>query len=571
MPYAKRLEALRDRMVRGRLDAFLVPRTDAYGSEFPPPCDERLAWMTGFTGSAGLAVILADAAGVFSDARYTLQMAAELDPTLFEAHDSRSMPAHNWAARHLEPGARIGIHPLLHTTKDLAPWKEEDFVAVHCAANPVDQLWGDARPAEPAAPIVPFDVSLAGRDAQDKIADVAAFTRREGAAAVLVAHSESVCWLLNIRGGDLPYTPVPRCRALVYADGRAVCYVPGLTARGALPPGVDFEDEQALWPTLAAIEGAVLYDPSVTPVAVSDYARDSVEADDPCLAPKARKMEAEQAAIRDAHRRDGLALTRFLAWLARGEGVSSEVHLGHKLEAFRRADPAYRGPSFPTICGFAANGAVVHYRATETSDTVIRGSGLLLIDSGGQYPGGTTDVTRTMAIGTPTPEQRRRYTFVLKAHIALATARFPEGATGVQLDAITRAPLWAQGLDYAHGTGHGVGCALGVHEGPASISPRGMEKIEAGMVLSNEPGHYEPGAYGIRIENLVLVRPSGPDWLELETLTLAPMERALIEPDLLTHTERTWLNAYHGRVFDEFSQDLTEEDKNWLSGQITAL
>lgn len=566
MPHAARLEALRAWLVGSGCAAYIVPRADAYQSEFPPPCDARLAWLTGFTGSAGCAVVTPDAAAVFSDARYTLQIEREIDPSLYAAHDTARLKPEAW----LPNGARLGYDPWLHTPREIAAWRAAGVEPVPCVDNPVDILWTEGRPPAPAAPVRAFDVSHAGREAVDKIAQVAAAAREAGASAALIAAPESACWMLNMRGADTPYTPVVLSRALVHADGRTDWFVSRLAARGALPPlppGVEACDEVTLSDTLMAVRGAILIDPATVPQAAQNLAKRTVDGPDPCAAPRARKTHAEIAGIRDAHRRDGLSLTRFLAWMARHDGPLTEVTAAQKLAEFRSQDLAYRGLSFPTICGFNSNGAVVHYRATDASCAAIDPPGLLLLDSGGQYPAGTTDVTRVIALGRPTDAQRRAYTHVLRAHIALATQVFPEGTTGAQLDAIARAPLWAAQMDYAHGTGHGVGCALAVHEGPAGLSPRSADPLAAGMALSNEPGFYAPGAYGIRIENLVLVVQRTPGWLAFETLTLAPMERALIAPEMLTAADRAWLNAYHARVFSEFCEDLTAQDRAWLGAQ----
>jgi Xaa-Pro aminopeptidase len=572
VPHAARLAALRAWLAQSGCDAYIVPRADAYQSEFPPPCDTRLAWLTGFTGSAGCAVVTPGAAAVFSDARYTLQMEREIDPSLYAVHDTARLKPPAW----IPDGARLGYDPWLHTPQEVAGWRAAGVEPVACADNPVDILWIDDRPTPPAAPIRALDVAHAGREAVDKIAQVAAATREAGAGAALIAAPESVCWLLNMRGGDTPYTPVALSRVLVYADGRVDWFVPRLAARGALPPlptGVTACDEMTLNDTLMGLHDTVLWiDPAAAPAAVANRVSKIVEGPDPCAAPRARKTRAETAGIRDAHHRDGLALTRFLAWMARQKEPLTEVTAAQKLSEFRSQDPAYKGPSFPTICGFNANGAVVHYRAMDGSCTALDPPGLLLLDSGGQYTAGTTDVTRVIALGPPTDAQRRDYTHVLKAHIALATQVFPEGTTGAQLDAIARAPLWAAQMDYAHGTGHGVGCALAVHEGPVSLSPRsGAEPLAAGMVLSNEPGFYAPGAYGIRIENLVLVVERAPGWLAFETLTLAPLERALIVPDMLTATERAWLNAYHAQVRAALRAALTDTDLEWLEAQTAPL
>ncbi|HBH26607.1 MAG TPA: X-Pro aminopeptidase [Rhodospirillaceae bacterium] len=566
------LAALRDALRASGADALIVPHADAYQGTFLPASEERLAWLTGFTGSAGCAVITADAAAVFSDGRYALQLKREMDSALFAALDITKVRPAAWVAEQAGHGARLAYAPWLHTLKDVRAWEAGGLTPVPLGDNPVDMLWTD-RPSPHAAPIYAFPVAIAGRSAADKIAGIVEEIRQKGPVAALIAAPESVCWLLNIRGGDMPYLPVPRARALVHADGSVDMFVEDRAARGPLPAiPARVHDAQGLSAAIRSLQGPLMVDPDRAPVAIVPLAKEVRESPDPCALPRACKTPEELAAIRDAHRRDGLALVRFGAWLAReGAGIiSSEVALAHALERFRAADPRYTGPSFPTICGFNANGAVVHYRAREAADAVVRAPGLLLLDSGGQYPGGTTDVTRTIAIGPPTAEQRERYTLVLKAHISLAAQRFPVGTCGVQLDAITRAPLWAAGLDYAHGTGHGVGCALCVHEGPVSLSTRDAGwPLQPGMVLSNEPGVYEAGAYGIRIENLMAVVERAPGWLGFEVLTLAPMDRALVVPEMLEARELTWLNGYHKTVFSLLNKGLEIEDSSWLS-EVTA-
>lgn len=560
--YKNRLESLRDLIRRAGLLGYIVPHADAYQGEFLPPSEERLAWLTGFTGSAGVGVILLNKAFIFSDSRYTLQILREVDATLFEGLETTAHKPADYTATQVGQGGRLGYDPFMHTVKDVREWRDAGLTLVPLEDNLVDKVWTD-RPLPPAHPLVSFPLTIAGRNAENKIQVIAQKVQESGAQAALISSPESVAWLLNVRGSDIPCVPVARARALVYAAGDVDLFVENLAQRGPLPPlppCVKVKDGR----DFGAFTGALMLDSSHAPFALAHLAKDVIEAQDPCLLPRSVKTKEELKAIRDAHKRDGVALVRFLAALAT-KNVSTECQLTQELAHFRCQDSTYRGPSFPTICGFGENGAIIHYHAHPGADAPVRAPGLLLLDSGGQYPGGTTDVTRTLAIGTPTLAQKTHYTLVLKAHITLALQRFPRGTKGVQLDAITRAPLWSAGLDYAHGTGHGVGCALCVHEGPVSLSTRaGEQALLPGMVLSNEPGYYKPGAYGIRIESLMAVVEMEPDWLGFDVLTLAPMERALIVPHMLSSAERAFLNLYHKKVFDILNQELDAQTSSWL-------
>lgn len=570
-----------------RLAGLIVPHADEHQSEFIPACAERLRWLTGFSGSAGTAVILAERAALFVDGRYTVQAAAEVDPGVFEIHHSITQPLGHWLAAHLAPRGRLGYDPWLHTDRQVATIAEActraGGRAVAVTANPVDTLWTD----RPPAPIAAIDVlgdAETGQSALDKRTHIAATLRHAGEDAAILNAPDSIAWLLNIRGGDVSYTPVALAFAILDAEGAVQLFVDPCKLTAAverhLGQGVTVDRPEALAAALDRLGASgktVRIDPDGTPFWIvrrlrQAGARLSASAD-PCALPKAIKNTVEQAGIRSAHVRDGAALTRFLAWLdgTTAAGGLDEVTAAERLAAFRAADSRYRGPSFPTISAAGPHGAIVHYRPTAASNRRLEAGTLYLVDSGGQYRDGTTDVTRTVAIGTPSADMRRHFSLVLKGHIALATVRFPKGTTGAQLDVLARHALWQHGLDYDHGTGHGVGCYLSVHEGPQRISKLpNTVALAAGMVVSNEPGYYRQDSYGIRIENLVLVQPvpapagAELDLLGFETLTLAPIDRALIDPSLLSAAELAWLDGYHARVAKVLTPLLDTATADWL-------
>jgi Xaa-Pro aminopeptidase len=586
LPRPERLGRLREQLRARGLDGFIVPRADEHQGEYVPPRGQRLAWLTGFTGSAGVAIVLSDRAALFVDGRYTLQAAAQVDTGLFEIHHLVEEPPAQWTATALKPGAVLSYDPWLHTPQEVDRFRAgaEKAGAVLRAAleNPLDRVWPD-QPAPPITPVMPHPERFAGENAKSKRARLGRALQHEGARAVVLTMPDSIAWLLNIRGGDVPHTPLPLSFAIVRQDGTVTLFidrrklVPGIERH--LGNGVAIEPPDRLGPALDALAaegGRVQVDPATTASWVFDRLEAAGaqihRAADPCLLPKACKNAVEIDGTRAAHRRDGAALTRFLAWLAREAptGRLSEITASDRLEVFRRDGEHFRDLSFPTISGAGSNGAIVHYRATpETEKRLERGT-LYLLDSGAQYLDGTTDVTRTIAIGEPAAEMRDRFTRVLKGHIALALARFPKGTTGTQLDAFARRALWQKGLDYDHGTGHGVGSYLGVHEGPQRISKApNAQPLLPGMIVSNEPGYYKTGAYGIRIENLVVVQPGeGPaerDMLCFETLTLAPIDRNLIEPSLLDEDEIAWLNAYHKRVRRTLTPLVDPDTRRWLA------
>ena len=564
---ADRLHALRQWMAETQIDGLLVPRADQFQSEYVPPCAERLAWLTGFTGSAGFAIVLRERAALFVDGRYTLQARQEVDTTQIDVIlSSQTRPA-DWLSAHINPGARLAYDPWLLTEKGLRAFRttcaERKAELLPLAENPLDRLWGNARPLPPAAPVELHPLVYAGRDWQDKVAAFRMVLHSRGMAAGLISDPASLCWLLNIRGCDVPHTPLVLAFALVPQTGAVEVFadparVPP-AVQAAFGTDVLWQHPAELLPRLATlVDARMLLDDATAPALFSTLLPHAALAENPLLVPKACKNAVEIAGTRAAHARDGRALGRFLHWLATPPADLTEIAAADQLEAFRRALPEYIEPSFPTISGSGPHGAIVHYRATSASNRRLQAGELYLVDSGAQYRDGTTDVTRTVFIGpgTPTTEMRDRFTRVLKGHIALATARFPRGTTGAQLDALARYWLWQAGLDYLHGTGHGVGSFLSVHEGPQGISSRASQTaLEPGMILSNEPGYYKEGAFGIRIENLLLVRddlpqPDGGEtpMLGFETLTLAPLDQRLIAAHLLTPAEQAWLADYEQRV-----------------------
>lgn len=584
---AGRLAALRDQLGRCRLDGFVVPRAGPYPGEYLPRADERLAWLTGFTGSAGAAVVLTERAALFVDGRYTLQVRDQVDRRLYEHRHLSEEPPADWIAANLRPGQRLGFDPWLHSPAQAVALRRACEKAgaelTACADNPIDGIWRD-RPPAPLSPMAAHPLSVAGEPSADKRRRLAEAMARDGAAGAFIAAPESIAWLLNVRGGDVPFTPLTLAFALLHEDATVDLYVDGrkvpAETRRHLGDAVRLREPAVLADDLDRLgrDGrAVRVDRDNAPAWVwhrlDRAGARLVDGADPCLLPKARKNAAELAGMRAAHRRDGAAMARFLAWLeeAAPRGGVSERSAAARLEAFRRDAGGYRGPSFETISGAGPNGAIVHYRSTADSDRELTPDTLYLVDSGGQYEDGTTDVTRTVAVGRPTDEMRQRFTLVLKAHIGLATAVFPEGTSGMQLDALARRPLWEAGLDYDHGTGHGVGSVLGVHEGPHRIAKRASGvPLAAGMVLSDEPGYYREGAYGIRIENLLAVedRPEvgdgGRPFLGFAVLTLVPVDRELVDAGRLAEDERRWLDAYHARVRAEIAPLLDGSARDWL-------
>ena len=589
---ADRLAALRAELARRGLDGFVVPLSDEHQGEYVARRAQRLAWLTGFTGSAGMAIVLAERAALFVDGRYTLQAAAQVDGALYEHRHITDEPADAWLRSHLSADAALGYDPRLHSAHGrdrlAAPCQAVGARLVPCEDNPIDAVWDD-QPPPPLGPIGPHPVRFAGVETGEKRQTIAARLTEKGAAAAVLSAPDSIAWLLNVRGADVANSPLPHSFAIVHGEGDVDWFVDRRKLLPEVPAHlgntVRVQSSDALAGVLDGLAGAgkaVLIDEAATPVWMVDRLTEGgaqvIRGTDPCALPKACKNEVELAGIRAAHRRDGAALTRFLAWLAAAPaGSVTELDAVARLAALRAGGEDFRGPSFDTISGAGPNGAIVHYRVTAETNRPLEPGTLYLVDSGGQYLDGTTDVTRTIAIGAPEAEHRDRFTRVLRGHIALALARFPRGTTGAQLDTLARQFLWQAGLDYDHGTGHGVGHYLNVHEGPQRISRLGSgAALAPGMVVSNEPGYYKTGAYGIRIENLVAVTEAdGADsgFLGFETLTLAPIDRALIEPAMLTAGERAWLDAYHARVAETHAPLLADDAsaQAWLQAATAPL
>ena len=577
-----RLTALRQELTRQGLDGFVVPRADEHLGEYVPASAERLSWLTGFTGSAGLAIVLTDKAAVFTDGRYVLQLAAQTDAALWEQLHVTEQPPSAWAAENAKAGAKIGYDPMLFAEEGLNRYTDAGLTMQPVARNPVDAIWTD-RPTPPIGPALPHDLAHAGKSADEKRAEIGKLLQEAKQDAAVLTDPASVAWLLNIRGEDVPFTPFALGFALVHADGAAELFMdpaklPEAT-RAWLGNTVSVSGREGLAPALARLAGkTVRVDPAGSPVWFAQQLRAAgakvVGGSDPCLVPKARKNPTEQQGMRNAHARDAVAVCRFLHWVAERGTTATEMAAAEQLLAFRQNVPLFRGESFPAISGAGEHGAIIHYRVTPESDRAIRPNEVYLIDSGGQYLDGTTDITRTVWTGPDTaPDDiRARVTAVMKGHIGIASAVFPQGVGGAHIDGFARRALWAMGLDYDHGTGHGVGSYLSVHEGPVSISRLARPvAIAEGMVLSDEPGFYLPGHYGIRLENLLLVRDAEmpnatKPFLRFETLTLAPFDTRLLDPTLLDPGEKAWLNAYHARVLAEVGPFLPPDTRAWLVG-----
>ncbi|BBU57338.1 Xaa-Pro aminopeptidase [Mameliella alba] len=572
-----RLAALRDKLAEAGLDGFLVPRADAHQGEYVAPRDDRLAWLTGFTGSAGWCVALGDRAAVFVDSRYRVQVKAQVAAD-FEKVDWPETSLADWIGAAL-PKGRLGFDPwLLSVEQHRTLSAKLPDVTLAPVGNLVDAIWPD-QPDPPQGAVFAQPLELAGEAHEDKIARLA---KDLTAGAAVITLPDSIAWLLNIRGSDIPRNPVPHGFAVLHGDGRVTLY---MDAAKLADLGDHLGDKVTLRAPgdflgdLAALEGKVQIDPATCPIAVAEALNDPEEAPDPCLLPKARKNAAELEGTRAAHLRDALAMVRFLAWLdMQPPGSLTEIAVVQKLEEERRATNALRDISFETISGAGPNGAIVHYRVTENTDRKVQDGELLLVDSGGQYVDGTTDITRTIAIGDPGAEETEAFTRVLKGMIAVSRLRFPKGLAGRDIDPFARVALWEAGLDYGHGTGHGVGAYLSVHEGPQRIARTGTVPLEPGMILSNEPGFYREGAYGIRIENLIAVEKAPKlygqtvaEMLQFETLTWVPIDRRLIDPNLLTSDERNWLNDYHRRVHELLTPHLDAATGQWLSDACSVI
>jgi Xaa-Pro aminopeptidase len=594
--YEARLQALREQLKADRLDGFVVPLTDEHMSEYVGSYAQRLAWLTGFQGSAGSAVVLPAEAAMFTDGRYTLQVREQVDGRHWSYQSVPETSVAEWLRGHAPDGGRIGYDPWLHTkdwvkkAREALADKGAELVAVR--RNPIDVVWND-KPEPSKARLIVHSNDLAGKSSAAKRQEMADWLKEQKADSAVLSALDSIAWTFNVRGADVEHTPVALSFALVHDDGTADLFVApekiGDDVRQHLGNGVRVHDRDAFAPHLASLAGkTVVADPERAVAAIFEALENAgakvVQKRDPAVLPKALKNEAEIAGHRAAQARDGAALARFLHWLSieAPKGGLDELKASDRLLEYRKACGDLRDTSFDTISGAGPNGAIVHYRASEETNRPLEMNSIYLVDSGGQYPDGTTDVTRTVVIGQPTAEMRDRFTRVLKGHIAVARAVFPEGTRGSQLDSFARQYLWQAGLDYAHGTGHGVGSFLAVHEGPQRISPVGSsqsggdEPLRAGMILSNEPGYYKTGEYGIRIENLVLVVPVAVEGAEkktlgFESLTFAPIDRALIAAEMLTEEERRWLDAYHARVVEVVGPQLEGAEREWLEAQCAPL
>jgi len=580
----KNLPKLRKALEKAGLDGFLVPHEDEYQNEYLPDCNERLMWVSGFTGSAGAAVVMADKAAMFTDGRYTLQVRSQVDDELFTYETLESGVA-KWLKANLSEGQVIGYDPRLHSPSALDILRQAaDYSGATLKAldvNPIDAAWGD-RPAEPLSPLTIQPLDLAGESHAGKRARMGEAVAEKNADAALITSPASIAWLLNVRGGDVMCTPLPLSTVILSKDGQVDLFIKPEKItdpiRTHLGNDVAIRNETDLPDGLTAMKGkTVIADPSVSSAwyfeALEEAGATIIKAQDPIALPKARKNAAEIQGTTDAHIRDAVPLIKFLHWLdtEAQSGHVDEIEAAQVLETFRHQTGVLKDLSFESISGAGSNGAHCHYRVSKATTKTLEKGSLFLIDSGGQYQDGTTDVTRTVPIGEPTDEMRERFTLVLKGHIALATVRFPKGTTGSNLDALARYPLWQQGLDYDHGTGHGVGVYLGVHEGPQRISKMPNKvKLEPGMIVSNEPGYYKEGGYGIRIENLQYVTEPAPikggerDMLGFANLTWAPIHQSLIDAAVLTETERDYVNSYHADVWEKIGPSVAGDVKDWL-------
>jgi Xaa-Pro aminopeptidase len=596
-----KLNALKSELKNQKVDGFLVPRADEYQGEYVPACSERLSWLTGFTGSAGMAIVLDQDAVVMTDGRYTIQIKKQVDQKLFQTADISQTSASDWLISHSQ-NSKIGYDPKLHTISQIEDLKSkvagQNIELVPLSVNPVDNIWSN-RPSAPQDSVELFSEQVAGKSSQEKRADIAKNVQNNQGAAFILTSPDSIAWILNIRGNDVPHTPFALSYAIVHETGDVDWFIKKSKVDSSIIQHLgnhvrvhEPEDMSAVIHKLgqdsANDNKNILLDFNSAPIWFKtqlEKAGASVKhTEDPCIIPKACKTSAEQSAIIKAHIKDGVAMTKFLKWLEKEapKGSLTEIDVEAELLKFRQMDQDLSDTSFDTIAGWGANGAIVHYRATKEDHKTISPPGILLVDSGGQYKsGGTTDITRTIAVGEPTDEMKKNFTRVLKGHIKVAKLKFPEGLTGAQIDVLARQALWDAHLDYAHGTGHGVGCYLSVHEAGVGISPRANSAFQPGMLVSNEPGYYKEGEYGIRIESLILVKEDNPivnsgpytgkKMLKFETVTLAPIDKNLIVPEMLDKDELEWLNDYHNKVYTTLSQHLSKEDAKWLKNATAAI
>jgi Xaa-Pro aminopeptidase len=579
-----RLSALRKGLAQAGLAGFLVPRADAHQGEYVARRDERLAWLTGFTGSAGFCAVLADQAGVFVDGRYRVQVRDQV-ADVFTPVNWPETRLEDWLIGALPKGGVVGFDPWLHTSSEITRMEKTltpAQISLRPVANMVDAIWED-QPTPPAAPAYAYPAEIAGKKSGEKRSEIARILQEAGQSAAVLTLPDSIAWLLNIRGGDLPHLPVTQAFGILHADARVSLFSdPAKFAALGPDPNIDLHPWDEFEPVLQALTGPVRVDPATAPHQVRLVLNAAgvaiAKGDDPCILPKACKTEAEIAATRTAHIRDGLAMARFLHWFdetAPGGGLT-EIDCARKLEDFRAETGALRDISFDTISAAGPHAALPHYRVSTASNAPILPGQVYLVDSGGQYQDGTTDITRTLAVGDVGAEVRAAFTQVLQGVIAIHRLRFPKGLAGQHLDAFARAPLWAAGRDFDHGTGHGVGVFLSVHEGPQRLSRVSDVALLPGMILSNEPGYYREGGFGIRIENLIAVRPApalpgGDDrpMLEFENLTWAPIDRHLIAVAALNPVERAWIDAYHAQVAAKIGPELPLDTAIWLR-QATA-
>lgn len=583
---AERFAALRKSMAQHGIDGYIIPRSDEYQGEYVAPYAERLRWLTGFSGSAGMAIVLADQASIFVDGRYTIQVQEQVDLNIITPRHLIDEPPSEWLRNTLKPGQKIGFDPWLLTVE------QRDRFARACQAagaelvavpvNLVDEIWTD-KPSRPLGRIALHPTQLAGRSAEDKRAEIVNALARIGADAVVLTQTDSIAWTFNIRGEDVAHTPVCLAYAIISRSGLPQLFVDPVKVdedtRAALESVCvlrspdDFDDALK---ALGKDGQTVAIDPAWVAAEIQGQLAAAgarvITSPDPCVLPKARKNPIELEGARLAHRRDAVAMARFLAWLDRRApaGGLDEIAAAIALEEFRIETGCLREISFDTISAAGPHAAIPHYRVSTASNLEILPNSIYLVDSGAQYAEGTTDITRTVIVGEPTAEMRDRFTRVLKGMIAISRLRFPEKTTGAQIDAFARIALWQAGLDFDHGTGHGVGSYLSVHEGPARISKAGTVPLETGMILSNEPGYYKAGEYGIRIENLLIVSAPEPvpggerPMHSFETLTLAPIDRRLVDVSLLDQGERAWLNDYHARVWDTVESEVDSATRAWL-------
>jgi len=588
---APRLAALRAELARSGLDGFIVPRADLHQGETVAPADERLMWLTGFTGSAGFCVVLPGIAGVFVDGRYRVQVRGQVDLAVFTPVNWPEVKPGDWLAEHLPAGGRVGFDPWLMTSREIEEIGGRvagTGIELVACGNPLDRIWAD-RPAPPLGAARVHPAELAGEASAAKRARLGAVLAAAGHGAAVLTLPDSLSWLLNLRGSDIARTPSVHCLGILHSDGRVDLFVAPakISAEVAahLGPDVRIAPPEGFAAALAGLTGRVRVDPATAPHAVGQALTAAgvavAWAPDPCLLPKACKNAAEVAGMVAAHLRDGAAMVEFLSWLEAElpKGTLTEIAAVTALERFRRATNALRDISFETICGSGPNGAIMHYRVTRATDRRFGQGEIVVIDSGAQYLDGTTDITRTIAVGPPGAEERACFTRVLQGMIALSRLRWPVGLGGSHLDAIARYPLWLAHQDYNHGTGHGVGAYLSVHEGPAGLSRRYDAPLEPGMILSNEPGYYRDGAFGIRIENLILVEPApvpaGGDaeraMLQFRTLTLVPLDRSLIAMPMLTRAEVDWIDAYHAQVLAAIGPRVSPAARDWLTAACAPL